>query len=75
MVVARVRRCAEPHAAEVLIHPAVNALSPRYGLVGTQHGAVGPGVERQVTVGISEVCADRAGGGDHGCNSHVAGDG
>lgn len=75
MVVAGVRGCAEPHTTEVLIHPAVDALSPRHGLIGSQHVAVGSGIDRRGTVGISEVCADRAGRGDHGCNGHVASDG
>lgn len=74
MIIARIRRCAEPHATKVLIHPAVDALSPRHGLarVMSQDRAAGGGIEGRGSIGITKVCTDRASGRDHGCNAHVA---
>lgn len=76
MIVACIRGRAEPHATKVLIHPAIDALSPRHGLarIRRQDGAAGGGIERQGAIAISEVCAKGAGRGDHGCNTHVASD-
>lgn len=76
VIVARIWGRAEPHATEFLVHPAVNALPPRHGLarVMSQDSTIGPGVDGQVAVGISEVCTHRTGGRDHRCNTHAAGD-
>lgn len=64
----------EPHAAKVVVDPAVDTFTPGSGIGATVHQRLmGARVNRQVAIDMSRIGARGVRGGDNRGNAHAAG--